>query len=175
MGCNRKLASVVCFVAMACPRGSVHAQSAVPVIYSITQLNTISGTFGEAVGINRAGQIVGDSNIKNNAADHATFWNSNSTTAVDLGTLTSGGDSQANSINNSGQIAGNADNSSTTFHAAVWTNSTSSAIDLGTLGGSDSEAFAINDAGQIVGLANLTGDAVFHAAFWTNRTSHAVN
>src|SRR5258708_39474171 len=135
MGCNRKLASVVCFVAMACPRGSVHAQSAVPVIYSITQLNTISGTFGEAVGINRAGQIVGDSNIKNNAADHATFWNSNSTTAVDLGTLTSGGDNQANNINNSRPNAGKAGNSNTHLSPPGLKQNTTLGVGPGNIGG----------------------------------------
>src|SRR5579862_1737414 len=182
MGCNRKLASLICFVAMAWPRGTVHAQSSAPVIYNITQLNTLGGNFGEALGINGSGQIVGDTStnttLKGNKVETdelATFWNANSATAVNLGALAGTTNSQAIAINTAGQIVGNADTSSTTFHAAAWPNSASAAIDLGTLGGSDSQAIAINDAGQIVGLANLAGDTAFHAAFWTNRTSQAID
>jgi len=93
---------------------------------------------------------------------------------IDLGTL--GGDtSQANAINNSGQIVGYTDAAGNVPHAVVWTNISNSPIDLGTLGGSNSDASAINNSGQIAGVAQTTSNVALHAAFWANSASSPID
>lgn len=102
------------------------------------------GTSNERVSrafdINDVGQVVGDSWI-GNAYNHVTIWNGS--TATDLGAGT------AYAINNAGQVAGYAVNTSTgAIRAMLWNGST--ATDLN---GSHtwSTAFAINDGGQVAG------------------------
>ncbi|MHC4560593.1 MAG: GLUG motif-containing protein [Planctomycetota bacterium] len=68
---------------------------------------------------------------------------------IDLGTL-GGPGSAALSINDPGQIIGEADERATLFDQTGAGNN----INLGTLGGDGSSAYSINNAGQIVGYAN---------------------
>jgi probable HAF family extracellular repeat protein len=79
---------------------------------------------------------------------------------IDLGTLGGYQYSSASSINDAGQIVGEAFNSEDDSHAALFDpTGAGNNIDLGTLGGGRSEAYSINDAGQIVGRAqNSQGD-----------------
>jgi probable HAF family extracellular repeat protein len=75
--------------------------------------------------------------------------------AIDLGTL-GGTTSQANGINNYGQIVGYAYTTGGVQHAAIWTNSNTAAIDLNGLIPTNSgwvleAATAVNDSGEIVG------------------------
>ena len=75
----------------------------------------------------------------------------------DLGTLTGGVTSMANSINSSGVIVGQSDGSGTRghWHAVLW-NSADKIQDLGVLpGGNYSVAFAVNDSSVVVGYGNL--------------------
>ena len=89
---------------------------------------------------------------------HAVSWKNGE--VKDLGDL-GGGESWANSINNSGLVAGFADNTipdpysyyGTQFRAAIWQGG--HIRDLGTLGGTDSEAWAVNDSGDVIGIAFL--------------------
>jgi len=83
---------------------------------------------------------------------------------IDLGTL-GGSYSYAMSINDSGQIAGDATTASHERHAVLWTVS-GGMQDLGTLGGSDSEALGINELGQVVGRSK-TVSGQLHAFLWT--------
>ncbi len=86
-----------------------------------------------------------------------------------LGTLDGGYESLATAINNRGQIAGFASNSTpdpislfglgTQTRAFLWQNGTMR--DLGTLGGPDS------NRGQVVGASNLSGDTTAHPFLWT--------
>ena len=69
---------------------------------------------------------------------------------IDLGAL-GGDESIARSINNAGQIVGEATNSQGDWHATLFDpTGTGNNLDLDTLAGRDSVASVINNAGQIV-------------------------
>lgn len=115
-------------------------------------LGSLGGTIGSPNGLNRRGQIVGQSNLAGDATMHAFFWDHGVLT--DLGTL--GGDnSQAFGINDAGEVAGRADlPGSQSHHGARWKDG--SVTDLGTFGGNPcTTANAINSQGQIVGDAGV--------------------
>jgi probable HAF family extracellular repeat protein len=83
-------------------------------------------------------------------------------TIKDLGTLPSGGLSQANAINNRGQVVGYAITASGAEHAFLFEDRVMT--DLGTLPGGDfSLANGINDRGQVVGVADTERGGVGHA------------
>lgn len=89
-------------------------------------------------------------------------------TVTDLGTL-GGVSSNANAINNWGQVVGGAKTESDETHAFVW-NADSGMEDLGTLptyGKPYSEAFDINDSGQVAGTVRFhTRDPRHNACKW---------
>ena len=86
----------------------------------------------------------------------------------DIGVLTANGQSNANAINDSGQVVGSA-NPSTFNHAILWTK-TAGLQDLGTLpGGKSSGAFAINKTGQTVGFSTDSG-GIEQGFVWTKST-----
>ena len=89
-------------------------------------------------------------------------------TVTDLGTLPDYSDSSsATGINDSGQIVGNAANSSGATHAFIYSGGTMK--DLGTLGGNNSIANGISDNGQVAGWAN-TGDGSQYAFLYSGGT-----
>ena len=134
---------------------------------AIIDLGTLGGDSGYAYGINDLGLIVGRSYLPNYMS-HATLWHDG--IAVDLGTLSGGNYSQANGINNAGEVVG--ESTLTTYgvtHATLW--SGGAIIDLNsfldpaaiTAGWTLNTAFAINSSGWIVGDAtNSLGE---HHAF----------
>jgi len=89
----------------------------------------------------------------------------------DLGTL-GGYSSQANAINNTGQVVGTADLADGSHHAFLW--SGGSMRDLGTLGGPNSWAYGINESGLIVGAAQLA-DNSWHAVLWSGGAIQDLN
>ncbi len=72
--------------------------------------------------------------------------------------------SEANAINNRGQIVGWTQNVLNHHRAVLWENGVAIAT-LGTLGGASSEALALNDNGQVVGRA-ATADGKSVAFVW---------
>ena len=109
-------------------------------LYTLTLLG---GTGSTATGINRWGDVVGNTGTRGFAWLGGKY--------VDLGTL-GGANSTANGINDARQIVGGSDTAAGQFHAYVYAGGGMS--DLGTLGGNRSEAFAINNLGVIVGDAH---------------------
>jgi probable HAF family extracellular repeat protein len=92
---------------------------------------------------------------------------------TDLGALN--GDqhaSQANAINDLGQVTGTSTASDYpqgyASHAFLWSNN--HLTDLGTLGtGNVSQGYGVNNAGYVVGDSNLTSDSYqYHATLWKN-------
>ena len=136
---------------------------------SITDLGTLPGgdsfDSSTASGINDRGQIVGQSDTPSFEL-HAFLWEDGKMS--DLGTLPSGGFSEAEAINNLGQVVGQGDVASGAgHHAFLWEKG--KMTDLGTLPGSSlSNALDINDRGQVVGSSTLASDsAPEHAVLWT--------
>jgi len=134
---------------------------------SMRDLGSLGGTLSFvsqfSIGLNDRGQVVGASTLAGDAVQHPFLWSGDA--LIDLGTL--GGDNgEATSINNAGQIVGDAEllPGSHAHDAFLWQHGVMT--DLGTLGRT-SRALAINATGQVVGHS-LMNDGTFHAFFWEN-------
>jgi probable HAF family extracellular repeat protein len=159
---KRSLLSILLIVILLAPTGvaqrgqtalaanSQPSPQAVPPIkprYTITDLGTLGGGSSQAFGINKKGQVVGQSSY------HAFSWEDG--TMTDLGTLVGGQQSSAEDINVASQVVGWSQTSGGDGerHAFLWQNGAMQ--DLGTLGGLESGATAINNSGQVVGFAEI--------------------
>jgi probable HAF family extracellular repeat protein len=114
-------------------------------------LGTLGGRTSVALGINKTDQVVGIASL-NDFVNHAFLYDG---TMHDLGTLEGMTNSQANVINNKGQIVGESSDPNTiptNFRAFFYDDEFH---DLGTLGGSTSLATAINDKGVVVGYFQI--------------------
>jgi probable HAF family extracellular repeat protein len=126
------------------------------------------GGAGEALAMNERGAVVWEGR---GGAVHAWLWPHGRMT--DLGTLSGkpSAESEANAINNLGQIVGRSETAHGVYHAFLWEKGRMT--DLGTLSGKPSAysgAFAINNLGQIVGFSESkfltpTGP-VYHGFLW---------
>ncbi|MBD1804346.1 DUF3466 family protein [Microcoleus sp. FACHB-SPT15] len=124
--------------------------------------------------INNSGQVVGafsveivDVNTNNNY--EAFLWQDG--TVIELGTL-GGTNSEANAINDLGQVVGEAQTSSGDFHAFFWDGAMQ---DLGTLANyTSSVAYGINNKGRVVGAAT-TSSGSSHAFVRLNNGMRDLN
>jgi probable HAF family extracellular repeat protein len=130
----------------------------------VHELETPSGyTLSFAISINSSGTIVGVASTPNFTVLSALLWQDGQVHFLPpLGSA--GIFTQANGINDKGQIIGTAGPAGY-YHAVLWDNG--DVIDLGTLGGLDSDANAINNKGQIVGWSQV-GNGDLHPAEWQN-------
>jgi len=114
-------------------------------------IGTLGGTFGYSIFMNNRGQVVGNSNLAGDQANHPFLWDKENGLR-DLGLLPSGNLAFTNWINDAGEVVGES-NGGTFIHAVLWKNRT--IIDLGTVYGETcSSANSINSQGQIVGFAS---------------------
>jgi probable HAF family extracellular repeat protein len=131
---------------------------------AIADLGTLSSSspaYSIGYALNKAGQVVGQSevNVNGGTSFHAFLYSDGS--LIDLDTVDF--ESSANGINSSGQIAGYAAASSGgAYYAAMFTGGHS--INLGTIpGGGSCEAQGINDNGQLIGFCDVDGGNNTHA------------
>jgi probable HAF family extracellular repeat protein len=148
---------------------------------SFVDLGTLGGTFSRAFSINSFGEVVGQTSLPGDTAQHAFLWQNGIMT--DLGTL-GGSVSFATAINDAGQVVGVAQTANGHEHAFLWTpnarNSSSGSMkDLGTLdSGTFSEAEAIDGSGHVGGISNfkLNGDvSLFGHAFLRQKNGDLID
>ena len=132
----------------------------------VTDLGSLGGTGYRggnlAIGVNDLGQVVGNSDLPGDTANHAFLW-SKGKGMKDLGTLHGDAISAAFSINNSGRVVGTSLDANFSPRAFVWQNGVMT--DLNTLIPTSSTLYlliacSINSEGQIVGFGvdTLTGE-----------------
>ena len=138
---------------------------------AVSDLGTLGGNDSEALAINDAGQIVGDSQTATMGQSIAFLYQSGS--MQNLGTL-GGLNSSAAGINSAGVIVGWSGTTSAPSgeEAVSWVDG--AWTDLGTLGGPDSWANAINTSGEIVGASQTPGHAQ-HAFIYADGTMSDLN
>ena len=115
-------------------------------------IGSLGGTCTLAYAMNNHGQVVGQSFLTGDQANHPFLWD-RATGLADLGTL-GGNFGSANAVNENGEAAGWGNfTGDTAFHAALWT-SVGQVIDLGAVGKDlCSYANGINDETQVVGVS----------------------
>lgn len=122
---------------------------------TVTNLGSLGGVMNNwAIAINRAGQVVGMSDLPGDTTTHAFFWQNGVMT--DMGTLPGDVSSIAGDINNKGQVVGLSCDVNFNCRAFLWENGVMT--DLNTLVAPGSSLYlsfgeGINDAGEISGTA----------------------
>jgi uncharacterized repeat protein (TIGR01451 family) len=147
---------------------------------AFTDLGTFGGTYSAAAGLNDNGEVVGQSTyaslqIEGNLIvynlTHAFDYRGGQ--LIDL-TPTSQYYSTADSINNSGQIAGGlTDDATDTYHGFLYQNGVFTNIDAGDSAHA-SEALKINASGQICGRMNTLADIYdgSYGFYWSGGSYH---
>ena len=132
--------------------------------YTVVDLGTLGGTQAAAIRINDSGQVVGNSLLNGNVAEHPFLWSGGR--MADLGTL-GGTVGHAFGVSGSGQVVGTSHTAgNAAFHAFLF--SGGAMRDLGTLPGStDSLGSSINDSGQVAGWSYTDGLGASHAVLFS--------
>jgi probable HAF family extracellular repeat protein len=130
--------------------------------YTVADIGTLGGTFGEANAVNNKGWVVGDANLPGDTVRHAFLWRKG--LIKDLMTL-GGPNSIAFSLNERGEVTGYSDtstpdplgedfclfNSNQVCLPFLWQHG--AMTPLPTLGGNNGQAFSTNSRGQVAGVA----------------------
>jgi probable HAF family extracellular repeat protein len=125
--------------------------------YTVYNMGSLGGTAGLDLDINSRGEVVGGSNIANNAAEHAFLFSHGRMT--DLGTL-GGTLSRAYGINDIGQVVGASTTAAAASQVDLFVIRHGQMTDLGPI--DQSKPFGdikINIHGDIIGFAMADGDA----------------
>jgi probable HAF family extracellular repeat protein len=121
------------------------------------KIDPILNTYGDAVSINDAGQMVGFAYV--NKVYHAILWDAQGSQR-DLGASNPSVSSKAYDINNAGQVVGESNDG---LNAVLWDKGKK--IELKTLGGRKNSAYGINNEGKVVGRSQ-TSSGKDHAVLW---------
>lgn len=136
-----------------------------------TDLGTLGGAQSDARGINQAGQVVGRAQDANGNW-RAVVWNGGQATELTTPNLSSS--SQANALNNAGQIVGYERRQSEQYgaHPVIWDQGMPGNLDESLGSSYEPQAYGLNDVGQIVGSvkAPSTGD-YYRAVLWDHGVS----
>jgi probable HAF family extracellular repeat protein len=142
----------------------------------VTPLGTLGGNESFASAMNNRDQVVGPalnaipdpiSMLGAGTQTRAFLWDKENG-MQDLGTLGTGNDAFAVSVNEHGEVAGFSFTDSTSSlpqHSFIWKKDRGMR-DLGTLGGTYSQATAINNQGQVIGASDLKGGSERHPFLW---------
>ena len=129
--------------------------------YEVLDLGTLGGPSANALGINNAGQVVGEADTVAGPR-HPYLWDSG--VMIDLGTFNDGRIGSASAINEAGQVVGFSEIAAFgDWHAFLWDGA--GLTDLGTLGGDESAAHGINGPAQVVGRSNPSCSSYTDLAF----------
>ena len=143
----------------------------------VTPLGTLGGNESFASAMNNRDQVVGPalnaipdpiSMLGAGTQTRAFLWDKENG-MQDLGTLGTGNDAFAVSVNEHGEVAGFSFTDSTSSppqHSFIWKKDRGMR-DLGTFGGTYSQATAINNRGQVIGSSDLEGGNARHPFFWS--------
>jgi probable HAF family extracellular repeat protein len=126
------------------------------------------------MGINRTGDIVGQSTLADGLTYHAFYWTP-SGGMQDLGSP-QGGDSQATAINDAAQVTGwSASLDGSIIHAFFWSRATG-IVDLGTPPDGHAQSYGsdINDLGEVIGANGIPSYAAPGRCFRWTQTSGMV-
>jgi probable HAF family extracellular repeat protein len=130
--------------------------------YTVADIGTLGGTFGEANAVNNKGWVVGDANLPGDTVRHAFRWRKG--LIKDLTTL-GGPNSIAFSLNERGEVSGYSDTSTPDPLGEDFCLFSSKQVclpflwergamtPLPTLGGNNGQAFSINSRDQVAGVA----------------------
>jgi len=136
-------------------------------------IGTLGGTYGNPLGINSSGQVVGVSDMAGDQTSHPFFWDREKG-IKDLGTF-GGSNGTAFGINDSGLVVGTTDYPGDSIHRAfVWKNGVKT--DLGFLPGEPcNSGHAINSRGQVVGPSRNCMGVTAHLFLWENGVMQNLN
>jgi len=128
-------------------------------------LGTLGGRNSYGNGINDSGWIVGLSDTADGI--QRGFVAGPDGKLVEISPVNGGYSSDANAINNLGQVTGYVDvNGNGDYRAYIYRDGAMQILD--TLGGNYAQGYAINDAGMVAGYSYLAGDTIAHAFLYTN-------
>lgn len=125
---------------------------------ALVEMPTLGGYNGQAMAINSAGRIAGQSFLTDNKTLRACVWING--TPHDLGALagTATAKSAATDISDGGQVVGWSEATGGAPHATLFQIDANGIVltrtDLGVLGGSNSYAHGVNSAGMVVGVSD---------------------
>lgn len=155
------------------PAGGTNAALWQPGSTTVTDLGNFGGQFTNVFNhmINDAGTVVGTGQTENGEASRGGAWINGGAPEL-LALLPGGVNSEANGINNLGQIVGAANNGDFDDIGDInvpvlWNGVNEQPTLLGTLGGARGMALSINDDGLIVGFSEGT-DGKAHPTLWAN-------
>jgi probable HAF family extracellular repeat protein len=124
----------------------------------VRDIGSLGGVDNRGLGINDAGDIVGYSEVLPSGDEHAFVYDAATSMLTDIHPPMAdpGSDSEAEDINESGEVVGSMDVGGN-GRAFLYDPAGPTWTDLGTLGGTHSEGNAISDDGFVAGYSNTPG------------------